>query len=59
MNNALLEATARTETICCGCGAPKEPGLIVRWHCFKYRDDIVPFKYFDGSLAKWARTLAA
>ena len=58
MNNELLEATARTETICHGCGDPKELELVVCWHCFKYRDDIVPFKYFDSTLAEWVRTLS-
>ena len=27
--------------------------LIVCWPCFKYRDDIVPFKYFDGTFEEW------
>jgi hypothetical protein len=48
-----LEEQARTETFCRGCGGEKEDGLIVCWPCFKYRDDIVPFKYFDGTFEEW------
>ena len=48
-----LEAKARTETFCRGCRGEKEAGLIVCWPCFKYRDDIVPFKYFDGTFSEW------
>ena len=48
-----LEEHVRTETICRGCGEAKEAGLIVCWICFKYREDIVPFKYFGGTLAEW------
>ena len=39
--------------VCRGCGGVKELGLIVCWPCFKYRDDIVPFKYFGGTLSEW------
>jgi len=48
-----LEEQARTETVCRGCGGEKELGLIVCWPCFKYRDDIVPFKYFGGRFSEW------
>ena len=48
-----LEEQARTEAFCRGCGGEKEAGLIVCWPCFKYRDDIVPFKYFDGTFEEW------
>ena len=49
----LLEEQARTETVCRGCGGEKGTGLIVCWPCFKYRDDVVPFKYFDGTFWDW------
>ena len=48
-----LETQARAETVCRGCGGEKEAGLIVCWPCFKYREDVVPFKYFDGTLSQW------
>jgi hypothetical protein len=53
------EEAVRTETVCRGCGGAKELGLVVCWPCFEDRDDCVPFKYFDGSLADWLRTLPA
>jgi len=46
-----LEEQARTETFCRGCGG--EPGLIVCWPCFKCREDVLPFKYFDGTFTEW------
>ena len=52
-----LEARARTETVCRGCNGEKGTGLIVCWPCFKYREDIVPFKYFDGTLSEWLQTV--
>jgi len=52
-----LETIARTETVCRGCNEPKATGLIVCWPCFKYREDIVPFKYFDGTLSEWLQTV--
>ena len=48
-----LEERTRAETVCRGCRGEKETGLIVCWSCFTYRDDIVPFKYFDGTLSQW------
>jgi ribosomal protein L40E len=51
-----LEERARTETVCRGCGAEKETGLSVCWLCFKHREDIVPFKYFDGTFSQWLLT---
>ena len=54
------KAQARTETVCRGCGGEKEAGLIVCWPCFKYREDVVPFKYFDGdALAVAAARMSA
>ena len=38
---------------CPGCGKAKQAGCVVCWDCFKYRTDITPLKYFDGSLADW------
>lgn len=45
------EDYARTETTCRGCGKPKDKGLVVCWHCFKYRDN--PYKYFAGTFEEW------
>ena len=52
-----LEERARTETVCRGCGAEKETGMTVCWPCFKHREDIVPFKYFDGTFPQWLQTV--
>lgn len=53
----VLEKQARDMTFCMGCGEGKAVGLVVCWHCFKYREDITPFKYFPGSFADWIRRL--
>lgn len=42
------ELIARQSRTCPGCGKPKELELIVCWTCFKYREDVIPFKYFEG-----------
>jgi hypothetical protein len=52
-----LEVRARTETVCRGCNGEKETGLIVCWPCFKHHEDIVPFKYFDGTFSQWLQTV--
>jgi len=52
-----LEERARTETVCRGCGGGKETGMTVCWPCFKHREDIVPFKYFDGTFSQWLQTV--
>ena len=51
----IKEKAIRNETICRGCDNPKSKGLVVCWNCFKYRKDVTPFKYFDGSLEEWLR----
>jgi hypothetical protein len=48
-----LEEHVRTETTCRACDEAKEIGLVVCWLCFKYREDIVPLKYFDGTFTEW------
>lgn len=48
-----LVQAARRETNCRGCGNEKSLGMIVCWTCFKYRDDVIPYKYFDGTLQDW------
>lgn len=48
-----LEERARSETFCRGCGGAKEAGLVVCWPCYKHRDDVMPFKYFDGTFTQW------
>lgn len=50
--------TARESRVCPGCGKPKGLELVVCWRCFKYREDVIPFKYFEGkdsdnSLQEW------
>ena len=49
----LPESHARALPTCPGCGKPKQLGCIVCWDCFKYRSDITPLKYYDGSLVDW------
>lgn len=49
----LTEEEIRRETICRGCGKEKGEGQIVCWQCFKYRKDIVPYKYFEGTFVEW------
>jgi len=51
-----LEDTLRRETTCRGCGKPKAVGDVVCWPCFKGRTDIVPLKWFDGTLEQWLAT---
>ena len=53
-----LEEHVRAETICRGCSEAKETGLVVCWPCFKYREDIVPLKYFDGTFTEWLKTIS-
>ena len=52
-NEELIRKTARNEEVCWGCGKPKDKGTPLCWDCFKYRKDVTPFKYFDGSLSQW------
>ena len=47
----------RNQTTCAGCGRQKDIGLVVCWDCFKYRQDVTPFKYFDGYIEDWLLTL--
>lgn len=50
------QRAARLATFCPGCGKPKEPGLIVCWPCFKYRND--GFKWAgDCDLEKWLQRI--
>jgi len=48
---------ARNLDICVGCGEPKSIGCIVCWECFKYRQDVVPYKYANKTLAEWLQTI--
>lgn len=43
----------RAMSACAGCKKSKEIGLVVCWDCFKYRDDVIPFKYHNGSIESW------
>ena len=49
----LVENEVRKEIVCRGCGGIKQPGCVVCWGCFKYRQDVTPFKYFDGDINEW------
>ena len=44
------EAEARQATTCPGCRKRKDAGCIVCWHCFKYRTDCTPLKYWTAGL---------
>lgn len=45
------EAKYRNMANCPACGDEKTPGLVVCWHCFKYRDN--PFKYSRSNIETW------
>ena len=47
-----LEHLMRQETVCRGCQT-EDLGTLVCWHCFKYRDDIQPLKYWPHGVASW------
>ncbi len=49
----ISEYEARQLRYCIGCTKPKDSGLVVCWDCYRSRKDIVPFKYFDGTLVQW------
>lgn len=51
----VTEEKARTMLICPGCGKEKTSGMVVCWVCFKSHEEVVPFKYFDGSLEDWLK----
>lgn len=55
--NSVSDETIRNAENCLGCGKEKARGLVVCWVCFKYRKDIMPFKYFNGGLADWLNEL--
>ncbi len=59
MKTSTSPETARAGKVCLGCGEPKEAGvLIVCWNCFKYRTDITPLKYFEGTFEEWLNQVA-
>jgi hypothetical protein len=49
----VTEDELRRQTVCQGCGQSKDVGCVVCWGCFKYRQDVEPFKYFDGDIGQW------
>ena len=49
----ITEKQSRKLDMCPGCGKPKVIGLVVCWDCMKYRKDITPLKYFDGTFEQW------
>lgn len=44
----MTDEQARLSEICPACKKPKALELVVCWTCFKYREDVIPFKYFEG-----------
>ena len=36
---------------------PQDEGGPVCWDCFKYRPDVTPYKYFQGSYDEWVKCL--
>jgi len=48
-----LDKKLRDSETCEGCGSRKDKGTVVCWDCFKYRTDVTPLKYFQGSLTGW------
>ena len=36
---------------------PQDEGGPVCWDCFKYRPDVSPYKYFQGSYDEWVNGL--
>lgn len=50
-----LEREIRKSIICLGCNATKETGTMTCWNCFKYRTDIIPYKYFTGTFDQWLK----
>ena len=51
------EVKVRNHPVCPGCGQAKDLGCLVCWPCFKYRNDVEPFKYFEGYLREWLHTI--
>lgn len=49
-----LDKVARDSSHCLGCGQPKDKGLVVCWHCFKYTGVKIPFKNYYGDIKQWA-----
>ncbi len=49
----IREEDVRNLNYCIGCTKPKAVGLVVCWECFSRRTDIVPLKYFEGTLVEW------
>lgn len=43
----------RCEHLCRGCGGHKDVGLLVCDRCFKWRDDVVPMKYWAAGVSDW------
>jgi hypothetical protein len=49
----------RSRPICFACGSEKQVGCVVCWDCFKHRQDVTPFKYYDGNILEWLEYVAA
>ena len=54
----VTENELRRQTVCQGCGGQKDVGCVVCWDCFKYRQDVMPFKWFQGDINEWLEMVA-
>ena len=52
-NDLINEEATRKDGFCLGCGGVKGEGCIVCWECFKYREDVEPYKYWGGGFFSW------
>jgi predicted amidophosphoribosyltransferase len=52
--DTIEEKKYRNDTICPGCGKPKDTGLVVCWTCWSHTDN--PFKYFQGDIEEWLKS---
>lgn len=52
-----FEQDIRESGTCPGRDKIKSVMALLCWDCFKYRKDILPFKYFNGDLKEWLKLL--
>lgn len=49
------EQEYRDMDTCIVCKQEKSAGLIVCWDCYKYREDMTPFKYYKGTIEDYIK----